>query len=238
MKSRAFEVEKQTEVPYGRAMLLDNILFIDSEAIVVDKPAGLPVDPPRDGSLSVENHLQSLMLGYQVWPKPVHRLDRDTSGCLVLARSDKAHKRLAMAFEEGGVEKTYLAVLAGVPDEAEGTVDMPLGKVSTKADGWRIVPAKKGKPARTHWRVVDVKQGYALVEFRPETGRTHQLRVHAASGIGHAIVGDPVYGTADPRGMMLHASAIRIARKTKEPVAAQAPLPERFARLGFGEGDG
>lgn len=216
-------------------MLLDRILFLDSEAIVVDKPAGLPVDAPRDGSLSVENHLQSLMLGFQVWPKPVHRLDRDTSGCLVLARSDKAHKRLALAFEQGQVGKTYHAVLAGIPEASEGTVELSLGKTSTKEAGWRIIPAKKGKAAITHWRIVEVQGGLALVEFSPETGRTHQLRVHAASGIGIPILGDPVYGKADARGMMLHASSISIARKTKEPVAAAAPLPERMTALGFSQ---
>ncbi|MFN3435320.1 MAG: pseudouridine synthase, partial [Sphingomonas sp.] len=91
----------------------DRVLFIDGEALVIDKPAGLPVDRPRDGSLSLENHLESLKFGFKRWPVPVHRLDRDTSGCLLLSRNPKAHARFQQAFEQGAVEKRYLAVLAG-----------------------------------------------------------------------------------------------------------------------------
>src|SRR6185436_15445174 len=119
-------------------MLDDRILFIDGEAIVIDKPAGLPVDPPRDGSLSLENHLQSLAFGFQRWPQPVHRLDRDTSGCLLLARNPKAHKRFQHAFEAGEVEKRYLAVIEGVPNGDSGTIDLPLVKVSARESGWRM----------------------------------------------------------------------------------------------------
>lgn len=221
-------------------LLADHIIFIDSEALVVDKPAGLPVDPPRDGSLSVGNHLQSLMLGYREWPRPVHRLDRDTSGCLILARSTKAHRRLSAAFAEGRTDKRYLAILAGVPDAEEGVVDMPLAKTSSAAGGWRIVPATgegNARTAITRWQVMSVAGGRALVALMPEQGRTHQLRVHAASGIGIAICGDPLYGAAMPEGMMLHASSIRLDRATKPPVAAHAPFPRRFAALGFADPD-
>ena len=97
-------------------LLADRILFIDAEALVVDKPAGLPVDEPNDGTLSVEAHLESLKFSFKRRPSAVHRLDRDTSGCLLLARSDRAHKRFQQAFEGGQVSKTYLAVLDGVPE--------------------------------------------------------------------------------------------------------------------------
>lgn len=100
----------------------DRVLFIDGEALVIDKPAGLPVDPPRDGSLSLENHLESLRFGFKRWPQAVHRLDRDTSGCLLLSRNPKAHARFQQAFEAGQVEKRYLAVLDGVV-EGEGMID-------------------------------------------------------------------------------------------------------------------
>ncbi len=96
-------------------MLTDRVLYIDAEAIVLDKPAGLPVTAVRDGALSLENHLESLCFGFQRWPTAVHRLDRDTSGCLLLARTPKAHKRFAAAFEAGTVEKLYWAVVLGVP---------------------------------------------------------------------------------------------------------------------------
>ena len=121
-------------------MLADHLLFIDAEAMVLDKPAGLPVNPVRDGAISLENHLDSLRFGYRRWPTAVHRLDRDTSGCLLLARNPRAHKRFAAAFEAGLVTKEYLAVVEGVPAEAEGRIDLPLAKISSREAGWRIVP--------------------------------------------------------------------------------------------------
>lgn len=206
----------------------DRILFIDGEALVIDKPAGLPVDPPRDGGLSLDNHMEGLRFGFHRWPVAVHRLDRDTSGCLLLARNPKAVTRFGRAFEAGEVEKLYLAVLDGVPTEEAGTIELPLAKVSSRAAGWRIVADKKGKSARTDWRVLGVADGRALVEFRPTTGRTHQIRVHAATGLGAAVMGDPVYGHADAAGMLLHARGLTLARAGKEPVTAEAPVPARF----------
>lgn len=216
-------------------LLSDHVLFLDGEALVLNKPAGLPVDAPRDGSLSVENHLGSLTFGFQRWPLPVHRLDRDTSGCLLLARNPKAHKRFAASFEAGAVQKTYLAVVCGVPAEAEGVIDLPLGKTSSAADGWRMVVDPAGKRAVTHWRVAAVVDGRALLCFKPETGRTHQLRVHAASGLGLPISGDPVYG--DGRGpMLLHASRLVLPRGAKPAIEAHAPLPQSFLAAGFSDG--
>lgn len=219
-------------------LLSDRVLFLDGEAIIIDKPAGLPVDTPRDKSVSVESHLGMLTFGFARNPLPVHRLDRDTSGCLLLARNPKAHKRFTAAFEGGEVSKTYLAILDGVPATTEGTVDIPLGKTSTAKDGWRMVPDRKGKSAVTHWRVLCVKDGRALVEFKPETGRTHQLRVHAASGIGIPIAGDPVYGSGNRRApMLLHARHLKLERGDKKPVEATAPLPPSFLHAGFAEAD-
>ena len=206
----------------------DRVLFIDGEALVIDKPAGLPVDPPRDGALSLDNHMEQLRFGFHRWPTAVHRLDRDTSGCLLLARNPKAAARFGRAFEAGAVEKTYLAVLDGVPAEEAGTVELALAKVSSREAGWRMVALAKGKAARTAWRVLSVVEGRALVEFRPATGRTHQIRVHAATGLGAAVVGDPVYGSADAGGMLLHAAKLVVPRPGKEPVNAEAPLPARF----------
>ncbi|PTQ08200.1 RNA pseudouridine synthase [Sphingomonas oleivorans] len=215
-------------------MLSDHVLFIDAEAMVIDKPAGLPVTPGRDGGLSLENHLDSLRFGFQRWPSAVHRLDRDTSGCLLLARNPKTHRRFAAAFEAGLVEKDYVAVVDGVPEGEGGLIDMPLAKISSREDGWRIVPDAKGKPARTAWRRLAVADGRALIHFAPETGRTHQLRVHAASGLGFPIAGDPVYGR---RGgaMLLHARCLLLPRGTKPPIRAVAPLPASFLALGFDE---
>lgn len=227
--------------PIDRSPLADRVLFIDGEAIVLDKPAGLPVDPPRDGSLSLENHLASLTFGFQRWPLAVHRLDRDTSGCLLLARNPKAHKRFAAAFEAGSVEKRYIAVLSGVPDASQGEIDMPLGKTSSAEAGWRMMPdVKKGKPARTGWRMLAERDGRALILFTPLTGRTHQIRAHSLHGLGHGIVGDPVYGGEPLTGrpsMLLHALSLRVSRGAKPPVEATAPVPERFAAAGFADAE-
>jgi tRNA pseudouridine32 synthase/23S rRNA pseudouridine746 synthase len=213
------------------------IIFEDAEALVIDKPAGLPLDPPRAGGLSLENHLEALKLGFQRPPVAVHRLDRDTSGCLLLARNPRALKRFAAAFEERRVEKVYLGIVTGTLAEDEGTITLSLAKISSARDGWHMIAAKKGKPAITHWRKLEERNGLTLVEFRPETGRTHQIRVHAQLGLGAPLLGDPVYGGGKgaPR-TMLHAARLMIARDGKDPVAAEAPLPADFAAFGFTHG--
>lgn len=209
------------------------ILFEDGEALVIDKPAGLPIETPRKGGPSLADHLDSLKLGFQRAPVPVHRLDTDTSGCLLLARNPKSLKRFNKAFEEKQVEKTYLAVLAGQPSGDSGTIALALSKISSREKGWRMIPAKKGKPSISHWELVGQAGEFAVIRFRPETGRTHQLRVHAASGLGAALLGDPVYGNGKgaPR-TMLHAATILVPRAGKPPIIAAAPLPRDFANAG------
>lgn len=213
-------------------MLAERVIYIDAEAIVLDKPAGLPVTAVRDGALSLENHLDGLRFGFRRWPSAVHRLDRDTSGCLLLARNPRAHKRFAAAFEAGAVDKLYWAVVGGVPGAEEGVIDLPLLKISSRDAGWRIVPDAKGKPARTRWRLLDAREGRALIAFAPETGRTHQIRVHAVEGLGLPIIGDPIYG--EGKGMMLlHARALVVPRDGKPAISAVAPPPPSFAQAGF-----
>src|SRR5690606_26656107 len=119
------------------------ILFEDGEALVIDKPGGLPIERPRAGGPSLENHLDDLKLGFQRAPQPVHRLDTDTSGCLLLARNPKALKRFSAAFEAKQVGKRYLGILAGVPASTEGTVELALSKISSAEKGWRMIPARK-----------------------------------------------------------------------------------------------
>lgn len=212
----------------------ERVIFIDGEAIVIDKPAGLAVHPGPKTRESLEAYLPLLRLGFQRPPTIVHRLDRDTSGCLLLARHPKAHKRFQRAFEEKQVAKTYLAVLDGTPAEEAGTVDLPLAKISSREAGWRMVADPQGQSAVTHWRTIMSREGKAIVLMTPETGRTHQLRVHAAQGIGIPITGDPVYGRG--RGvMLLHAYSLEVAREGKEPVRATAPLPPTFVQAGFGD---
>jgi len=206
--------------------LSERLLFVDAEALVLDKPAGLPVDEPRAGGPSVEGRLDELKLGFHRAPTPVHRLDRDTSGCLLLARNPKARARFGQAFEAGTVEKVYIAVVDGEL-AGEGLIDLPLLKVSSAERGWRMIADEAGKPTRTRWKALRSDQGLTLVEFRPETGRTHQIRAHARYGLDAPIIGDPVYGSGGA-AMLLHASRLVVPRGTKAAIDVTAPLPERF----------
>jgi len=215
------------------------ILYEDAEALVIDKPGGLPLETPRAGGRSLGDRLDELKFGFERAPVPVHRLDTDTSGCLLLARNPRALKKFSAAFEARLVEKRYLGILAGEIAEDEGTIELALTKISSAADGWRMIPARKGKPSITHWRRLAVHGGLTLVEFRPETGRTHQIRVHAASGLGVPLLGDPVYGagpTGSAKRTMLHAAGLTVTREGKPPIAATAPMPADFAALGFRDG--
>ena len=213
------------------------ILYEDAEALVIDKPAKLPVTRSRAGGPSLEDYLDSLKLGFQRPPVPVHRLDHDTSGCLLLARNPKALKRFAATFENRLVEKRYLGIVEGCVDGQEGTIDLALKKISSAKDGWRMIPAKSGKPAVTHWRKIAEAGDHALIEFRPETGRTHQIRVHAASGLGMPLIGDPVYGSSQGAGRtMLHAASLAVPREGKEEIVASSPFPDDFAQFGFADG--
>jgi tRNA pseudouridine32 synthase / 23S rRNA pseudouridine746 synthase len=210
----------------------NRVLFIDGEAIVIDKPAGLAVHPGPSTSASLSDHLHQFRFGFQRLPQPVHRLDRDTSGCLLLARNPKAHKRFQQAFEGSEVRKTYLAILDGVPNGDDGVIDLPLAKISSREEGWRMVVEACGKQALTEWRVAAVSDGRALVCFSPRTGRTHQLRVHAATGLGIPIAGDPVYGSGTGP-TLLHAWRLHLPRGTKPSIDAAAPLPDAFYAAGF-----
>ena len=222
------------------------ILYEDGEALVINKPAGMPVDRPRRGGECLEDHLDSLKLGFQRRPMPVHRLDTDTSGCLLLARNPKALKRFNKAFEDRLVGKTYLAVLDIEPRETSGTIELALSKISSAEKGCRMIGAKKGKPAISHWELLEtIGEGdrkRSLVRFRPETGRTHQLRVHALQGLGAPLLGDPVYGPVRGQNKgaprtMLHAESITVEREGKTTITAHAPFPEDFVRAGLSAPD-
>ncbi|HMO77409.1 MAG TPA: RNA pseudouridine synthase, partial [Sphingopyxis sp.] len=149
-------------------------------------------------------------------------------------RNPKAHGRFTRAFEGREVEKQYLAILDGVPADDRGIIDLPLAKTSTAEKGWRMVVDPKGKPSVSHWEKLAEADGRALLRFRPETGRTHQLRVHALEGLGFPIAGDPVYGHRGSRGQtLLHAERLVVQRGAKPPIVAEAPFPDRFIALGF-----
>ena len=207
--------------------LSDRILFIDAEAIVLDKPAGLPVDTPRRGGDSIVSRLDELKCGFKRPPTPMHRLDTDTSGCLLFARSPKARSAFQRAFETRAVEKYYLAVVGTDIPEATGMIDLPLAKQSSARAGWKLVHDPHGLDATTRWRRIAVRDGSTLVEFQPLTGRTHQIRAHAREAFGRGIVGDRVYGI--PGGpMLLHAWRLVVPRDGKPAIDVTAPLPDDF----------
>jgi tRNA pseudouridine32 synthase/23S rRNA pseudouridine746 synthase len=208
-------------------MLSDGILFIDAEALVIDKPAGLPVDTPRRGGDSIAARIDELKCGFKRPPTAMHRLDTDTSGCLLFARTPKARAELQRLFETRAVEKYYLAVVASEIAEEQGVIDLPLAKHSSAEAGWRMVADERGQAATTKWRRIALRDGSTLVEFRPLTGRTHQIRAHAREAFGRGIVGDRVYGV--PGGpMLLHASRLVVPRERKATIDVTAPLPDYF----------
>jgi len=176
------------------------IVYEDEHLLVIDKPAGLVVHPAagnRDGTLvnALLHHCAGSLSGIGGVARPgiVHRIDKDTSGLLVIAKHDKAHEGLAKQFADHSIDRRYLAIVSGVPRQAEGTVDAPLARSPQNRKKIAIVKEGRGKRAVTHWKRLKLLNDAALVECRLETGRTHQVRVHMAS-IGHPLVGDPVYG--------------------------------------------
>ena len=176
------------------------IAFEDEHLLVVDKPAGLVVHPAAgnlDGTLvnALLHHCGGGLSGIGGVARPgiVHRIDKDTSGLLVVAKTDVAHEGLARQFAAHSIDRRYLAIVSGIPKVAQGTVDAPLARSPANRKKIAIVAEGKGKRAVTHWTRLELLRDSALVECRLETGRTHQVRVHMAS-IGHPLLGDPVYG--------------------------------------------
>lgn len=206
--------------------LQSRVLHRDGLMLIIDKPAGLPVHAgPRKGP-NLEELFDGLRYGLPHPPALAHRLDRDTSGCLVLGRHRKALSRLGKLFQAGSVEKTYWAVVAGIPPSPEGRIDLALAKRSTER-GWWMKPDPAGQAAVTDYRVLGTGDGLAWLELHPRTGRTHQIRVHCAS-LGTPVLGDPIYGP-DPKkdGVLhLHARHVRVPLyPARAPIEATAPAP-------------
>jgi len=218
-----------------RALLSRIILFEDDDLLVFDKPSGLAVHKGTRTSGDLDSILAKLVDGDGDRPRLVHRLDKDTSGLLVAAKRRRLAEDLGRAFASRAVEKTYLAVVAGVPEPRRGRITTALKKVETAAGG-RMVAAgpddPAGQAAATVWEVIEVAAdgGSSLVAFHPETGRQHQLRVHARL-LGHPILGDRLYGEARaaPR-LMLHARRLRLPDGHGGMREFVAPLPDGFAR--------
>jgi len=205
------------------------LLYRDALMLVLDKPAGIPVHKGPKGGENFEAYFSELRFGLPRNPALAHRLDRDTSGCLVLGRHHKALEKLGLLFKQGKISKTYWAVVEGHPAEAEGLIDLPLARLD-QARGWWMKVDPLGAPSQTRWKVLERMEKLSFLALEPLTGRTHQLRVHCAA-LGWPILGDPIYGTGVQGAAMLHLHARSIIiplYKNKEPVEATAPLPEHM----------
>lgn len=220
-----------------------DILYEDDELIVLNKPAGLVVHPApghESGTLvhALLAHCPNLAgIGGVQRPGIVHRLDKDTSGAIVIAKTDRAHQHLQAQLKAKTAQREYLAIVYGSPATNSGTIDLPIGRHPIDRKKMAIVPIEKGgRHAVTHWQVLDRLGNYTLMQFRLETGRTHQIRVHTTQ-MGHPIVGDPVYGSGrsigvNLTGQALHAHKLHLEHPlTGKPVEAIAPLPAEFLKL-------
>jgi len=214
--------------------IVARLLYRDGLMLIIDKPAGYAVHRGPKGGESLEDHFGALRFGLPRAPALAHRLDRDTSGCLVLGRHRKALAALGKLFKGGRVGKTYWAVVEGGPTEDEGRIDMPLGRLDDTR-GWWMKPDPNGQPASTTWKVMGRTGGESWLALEPLTGRTHQLRVHCAA-MGWPIVGDSIYGTAPRTGgpiLHLHSREVVVPLyKNRDAITVSAPVPEHMrARL-------
>lgn len=217
-----------------------DIVYEDSNIIVVDKPKGLVVHPAvgnPDGTLvnAIMNICKDSLsgIGGEIRPGIVHRLDKDTTGLLIIAKNDKAHINLSEQIKNREVKKIYIALVRGIVPENEATINMPIGR-STK-DRKKMAVVKNGKEAVTHFKVLNRYKKYTLLEIKIDTGRTHQIRVHM-SEIGYPVVGDMVYSNGKNEfgveGQMLHAKSLDFKHPiTGEQMHLEAELPSYFKEI-------
>lgn len=217
-----------------------DIIYEDKDIIVVNKPKGLVVHPANgnpDGTLvnAIMNICKDSLsgIGGKIRPGIVHRIDKDTSGLLIVAKNDKAHIALSEQIKNREIVKKYVALVRGTIKENEATIDMPIGRSSK--DRKKMAVRKDGKVAITHFKVLQRYKGYTYLDIKIDTGRTHQIRVHLAE-IGYPIVGDSVYSNGkNPfgvEGQMLHAKELTFTHPTTgKEMHLEAPLPEYFENV-------
>ena len=219
--------------------LNSRLLYRDGLILVLDKPAGIAVHKGPKGGENMEDYFHELRFGLPRDPSLAHRLDRDTSGCLVLGRHRKALEKMGLLFKQGKISKAYWAVVEGGPKEDEGLIDLPLGRLDATR-GWWMKVDPDGLPSQTRWKVLGRANNQCWVELEPLTGRTHQLRVHT-SALGWPILGDPIYGSEGQKAtkpLHLHARFISIPLSNNKPrIEVHAPVPghmrEAMTTLGW-----
>ncbi|PSP17860.1 MAG: RluA family pseudouridine synthase [Cyanobacteria bacterium QS_8_64_29] len=228
------------QAPPPEAWPLD-VLYEDACLLALNKPAGWVVHPaPGHASGTVVNallaHCDSLSgLSDPQRPGIVHRLDRDTSGAMAVAKTDAAHRSLQAQIQARTARRHYLGLVRGCPHQREGTIEAPIGRHPRDRKKMAVL-ASGGQPARTRWRLLEAGTNWAAIAFELETGRTHQVRVHAAH-LGHPILGDPVYSSGSPKGLALtgqalHAWCLQLAHPhSGEPLEVVAPLPAELTQL-------
>ncbi|OGO40338.1 MAG: pseudouridine synthase [Chloroflexi bacterium RBG_16_57_8] len=214
-----------------------DIVYEDDDLLVVDKPAGLTVHPaPGHPDHTLANAILSLLpqLDTGDWQRPgiVHRLDKDTSGLIIVAKNAQAHENLTDQFKQRAVDKVYVTLVQGHPTPQEGSIEAPIGRDRSHRERMAITDEEHGREARTNYRVIRHVGQYSLLEVKPETGRTHQIRVHLAA-VGHPVVGDRVYGVKVPflDRQFLHAARIGFRLpSTGQHVEFQSDLPADLER--------
>jgi tRNA pseudouridine32 synthase/23S rRNA pseudouridine746 synthase len=213
--------------------MLARLLYRDGLMLVVDKPAGLPVHRGPKGGDAFEDYFDALRFGLPRAPALAHRLDRDTTGCLVLGRHRKALALLGRLFKQGKIGKSYWAVVEGGPSDSEGRIDIPLGK-RDDSRGWWMKADEHGLPSTSTWKVLGRGSDLTWLALEPVTGRTHQLRVHCAE-MGWPVVGDSIYGQAPRTGgpaLHLHSREVIVPiSKNKPAVKVTAPVPEHMREM-------
>lgn len=217
--------------------LEERLLYRDGLMLIINKPAGIPVHAGPKGGANLEQFVHQLQFGLKSAPSLAHRLDRDTSGCLVLGRHPKALRKLGNLFMSGKVDKVYWAVTNGIPPEKSGRIDLPLAKKSKDTRSWWMkVDAEEGKESITDYEVLGTSGNHAWLACYPRTGRTHQIRVHLAA-IGCAIVGETIYAgreLSDVSQPVLHLHSRSVTLPlypAKDPITATAEPPEHMLKL-------
>lgn len=198
--------------------LTDLILYQDDLVIVLNKPHGIPVHAGSGGGETVEDFFPQLQFDAKTLPQLAHRLDRDTSGCLILGRNKQALRALGKLFEQGRIHKTYWAIVENIPESKQGRIDLPLGKQTQDKRRWHMKVDENGQTAITDYQVMGNNGTHSWLMLRPKTGRTHQLRVHCAAK-GWPILGDRFYGSDKETQipLMLHAAALTIPLYAQQP---------------------